>query len=102
MLAPDIIIQEHLAAKREIETREREAEAARRSEELKNVAVEAKRKHACLLMSKSDEESRLWNDFWRAEGEAATVKVLESTKKEKRGRVRVTCDKNGNPIDIRL
>lgn len=50
---------------REAERVERAAQAAREAEELKNAAEVAKRRHACLLMYKADEESGLWNEGWR-------------------------------------
>lgn len=61
----DVVIQANLATAREAERVERAAEAAREAEELKNVAEVAKRRHACLLMYKADEESGLWNESWK-------------------------------------
>lgn len=60
----DIVIQAELANQREVERLEKEAEAAQRAEILRSVAEDAKRKHACLLMSKADEESRRANEAW--------------------------------------
>lgn len=99
---PDIIIQAELAALREIERLERDAEAARKAEGLRTAAEVAKRKHACLLMSKADQEASIWNEMWKAEEEAKRLKHEEVLRKEKRGRVRVTPDKHGNPIDVKL
>ncbi len=59
---------------REAERAEREAAAARRAAELKSTAEEAKRKHACLLLYKADQESSLWNEQW-AMAEKAKAEV---------------------------
>lgn len=60
---------------REAERLEREAQAAREAEELRHAAETAKRRHACLLMYKADEESRLWNENWKMQEHTAKVSV---------------------------
>lgn len=57
---------------------ERAAQAAREAEELKNAAETAKRRHACLLMSKAEEESRLWNESWKMQEHVKKVPVRVS------------------------
>lgn len=65
--ATDIVLRANVAIAQEEAKLEREAEAVREAEELERVAQDAKRKHACLLMSKADEESVLWNERWQME-----------------------------------
>ena len=81
---------------------ERKAEVARKLELLKRRTVEARRKHACLMLSKADDESRLWNDRIRIEENTAQAKLQELARLEKKRRVRVARDEDGNPVDIRL
>lgn len=97
-----MIIQANLAALREADRLQRVAAAATRSEKLKIAAEAAKRKHACLLMYRADEESRAWNGAWRAEDEVLSEKPAEVSPKPRTGRVRVIRDEDGNPIDIRM
>ena len=78
------------------------AEAAKRSEKLKSAAEVAKEKHACLLMYRAEEESRAWNEAWRAEEGARPEDPADVSPKAKTGRVRVIRDADGNPIDIRM
>lgn len=79
-----------------------EAEAIKRAQGLQDAADDARRKHAGLLMSKADIESRDWNDAWASERKAAAAMLLDFARKEKRGRVTVIRDKFGNPIDLRM
>ncbi|CAM9167030.1 unnamed protein product, partial [Laminaria digitata] len=98
----DVIIQANLAALREADRLQKVAAAATRSEKLKSAAEAAKQKHACLLMHRADEESRVWNEAWRAEEEALPEEPAQVAPKAKTGRVRVIRDEDGNPIDIRM
>eukprot|EP00752_Nemacystus_decipiens_P008616 g7695.t1 len=98
----DVVIQAHLAMVREAERVERAAQAARETEELKNAAELAKRRHACLFMYKADEESGLWNERWKMQEHVEKVEEIEVKKAKIRSRPRVTWDEHGNPIDIRL
>ncbi|CBN73996.1 hypothetical protein Esi_0009_0188 [Ectocarpus siliculosus] len=98
----DIVLRANVAIAQEEAKLEREAEAVREAEELERVAQDAKRKHACLLMSKADEESALWNERWQMEDAVVKVELQEVKKKKKRARSRVVRDEHGNPVDIRL
>ncbi|CAM9261120.1 unnamed protein product, partial [Ectocarpus sp. 8 AP-2014] len=98
----DIVLRANVAIAQEEAKLEREAEAVREAEELERVAQDAKRKHACLLMSKADEESALWNKRWQMEDVVVKVELQEVKKKKKRARSRVVRDEHGNPVDIRL
>lgn len=49
---PDVILQARITTLLELERRKREEEAARKAEELRFAAEEAKRNYACLLLSK--------------------------------------------------
>lgn len=98
----DAIIQANLAALREADRLQRVAAAAEKSEKLKSAAEAAKQKHACLLMYRAEEESREWNEAWRAEEGARPEEPVDLSPKAKTGRVRVIRDKDGNPIDIRM
>eukprot|EP00903_Cladosiphon_okamuranus_P010537 g9967.t1 len=98
----DIVIQANLAMVREAERVERAAQAAREAEELKNAAETAKRRLACLLMSKAEAESRLWNESWKMQKHVEKAQEVEVKKAKKRNRTRVTWDEHGNPVDIRL
>ncbi|CAM9653059.1 unnamed protein product [Ectocarpus sp. 12 AP-2014] len=98
----DIVLRANIAIAQEETKLEREAEAVREAEELERVAQDAKRKHACLLMSKADEESVLWNERWQMEDVVVKVELQDVKKKKKRARSRVVRDEHGNPVDIRL
>ncbi|CAM9258655.1 unnamed protein product [Ectocarpus sp. 4 AP-2014] len=97
----DIVLRANVAIVQEEAKLEREA-AVREAEELERVAKDAKRKHACLLMSKADEESVLWNERWQMEDVVVKGELQDVKEKKKRARSRVVRDEHGNPVDIRL